>query len=525
MASLSPSPVVNIASAFIDAPAAAHPLRIAIAGTRERVTYGELQRHANRAGHVLRALLPKAAGARVLLAAADSSAFVAFFFGCVKIGAVPVPVSAFAQPGDYRHFLSDTEVSAVVVDRCALPAVREAIGASGIPVLVLGERPEPRSSHEHAGEGLLAEAPDRLDAIPAPPHAPAVLLYTSGSTGHQKAAIHSHANLLNAARNVGQAVFALQPDDRVLSVAKLSFAFGLGFGMYFPFAAGATTILHGERPALDPIVQLIASHRPTVLAAVPSFLAALLKATRTAPIDLSCLRFIASAGEPLPSSVFDGCRERWGVEVVDGIGSTEMLTHFISNRPGAAEPDVCGSAVPGCEVKLLDDDARPVENGEIGSLWLKSDCAFLGYWNRPGLTARVLRDGWYDTGDRLARNSAGAYRYHGRGDDMLKVAGLWVSPGEIEEVLRAHASVDRAAVTIKVDGSGTRRLVAYVVPASGVPLDRAALLKHASAHLPAHMLPAAFVALDELPLTVNGKLSRGKLPPPEGWLPRVGGHG
>jgi acyl-coenzyme A synthetase/AMP-(fatty) acid ligase len=475
----------NAGQVLLDEAAARGPDRLAIAAGASPVTFAALSALTNRIGHALRQLGCEP-GNRVVLAACDSVDFFATLLAIIKIGAIAVPVPPESAPDDHASLLRDLDARLVFLDAASRDALRQAA----------------------------SESSSALSAVPMPPDDPALVLYTSGSTGRQKPAMHSHRAVIAAARLVGGEAFGIRATDRVLSTARLSFAFGLGFGLFMPLAAGATTILGATRD-LRALAQLIADHQPTVLCGVPSLLDVLLRASATwLPLDLSSLRFIVSAGEPLPSSLYDGYRDRFGVEVLDGLGSTELLTHVITNRPGRSRRGSCGTAVPGCEISLLNDAGAPIADGEIGNLHVKTATAFLGYWQRPELTTAVKSARGVATGDKLSRDADGFYHYHGRNDDMVKVSGLWVSPTEIESVLRTHPAIERCAVTARDDAAGNRRLVAYVVTRTASTLPMSELYRYAGDRLPDHMIPAAFVTLPALPLTPNGKLQRLALPEP-----------
>jgi acyl-coenzyme A synthetase/AMP-(fatty) acid ligase len=510
---------INAAHLLVDHAAATRPDHPAIVAGSSCVSYAAFAELTNRIGNVLLqcGCVP---GDRVLLAMSDSAELAAALLAAIKIGALAVPIGSGGSADDLSFYFADTSARIAIATPEAIEAVLSAApadatvlvtgvtGATGVPPR-LHESP-----HVHAWQPALDSASTALAVHQPLPDDPAIVLYTSGSTGQQKAAVHSHRAILAAARNVGRDVFEIGPADRILSTARLSFAFGLGFGLTMPLAAGATTILQPSRDLRD-LARTIAEQRPTILCGVPSLLSVLLRASTTwLAADFSSLRFIVSAGEPLPATVYDGYRERFGVEVLDGIGSTEMLTHFITNRPGQSRRGSCGVPVPGCEVYLGDDDGVPSGDGEIGNLRVNGATAFIGYWNRPEATARVKSSQGVATGDKLYRDPDGFYHYCGRNDDMLKVAGMWVAPNEIESVLRGHADVEQCAVTTRADAAGHRRLVAYVVARPGATLRPSDLYHHAGQQLQPHMIPAAFVALSALPLTPNGKLKRSALPDP-----------
>jgi len=260
---------------------------------------------------------------------------------------------------------------------------------------------------------------------------------------------------------------------------------------------------------------LLAELRPTIFCAVPSVLEVLLRAADSwLTLDLSSLRFIVSAGEPLPIQVFEKYRDRFGVEVLDGLGSTELLSHVISNRPRHARAGTCGVPVPQVEVMLVDESGVPVGDNEIGTAWVRSVPSFVEYWRRPEVTARTKVDGWIATGDKLYRSSDGYYHFCGRTDDMIKVSGQWVLPREVESVICQHPAIESAVVTTRQDPSGRRRLVAYVVPAPGVAPTVSELVRDSSVRLPEHMMPSAFVVMSTIPRTPTGKVTRGALPEP-----------
>jgi acyl-coenzyme A synthetase/AMP-(fatty) acid ligase len=506
----------NIATLLVDEPAARHPARDVLCGGARRTTYGELGDLTARAAAGLRAT-GCGRGDRVLIALPDSLEFIAAFFGAAKIGAVPVPVNPMSSAADLMFYLADIG-GTVLVAESALASELRRVWTSPLTVVATGDV-QPSSGTLGWDTFLTIGAPVG-ESVPVADDEPALLMYTSGSTAQQKAAIHSHRNVITAARHVGQGVFRFRADDRILSVPKMSFSFGFGFGLCFPLAAGCGIVLKPAPTRLEDIAMLIRRDGPTILVAVPSVLAALLKASRTwLPIDLSSLKYIASAGEPLPAQIFHEFADRFGLEVVDGLGSTELMTHVISNRPGTARPGTCGTAVPGCQVKLCDEADEELPAGQVGTLWVKSENAFLGYWNRAELTARARQGEWVRTGDQLVGDGEGYFRFCGRHDDMLKVGGVWVAATDVEEALCRHAAVDRAFVTVRADPSGIQRLVAYVVGRDGCAADDTDLLKHLAGQLPEPMIPSAFVTLAELPLTPNGKVRRQALPAPT-WKQR-----
>src|SRR6266446_1592163 len=414
----------NIAEYFLDARAAQHPQRLAIAGEPREVTYGELAALANRAGN---ALLEQGVsrGDRVLIVLPDSAEFVAAFFGAAKIGAVAVPVNPFARAADYIHYIENSEPRAAIVHSETLgeflPASSE---RPQMPIVVAGQEEIETSGVTCAKwSEWTAAASERLTSAKTSLNDPAFMLYTSGSGGTPKAAVHRHGDMLVTSRSYAQGVLGLRADDVTFSVSKLFFAYGLGNGMYFPFSAGARTILNPERTSVAHVIDVVARHRPTIFFAVPTFYAALLREAERQEnrVDFSSVRKCVSAGETLPAEIFNAWKHRFEIEILDGIGSTEMLHIFISSIPGKCKPGSCGFAVPGYEIKIVDDHGESVRDGEIGNLWVRGASAFAEYWRIPELTARTKRGDWIATGDKFFCDSNGYYHYCGRADDMLKV--------------------------------------------------------------------------------------------------------
>jgi benzoate-CoA ligase family protein len=507
----------NVAAHFLDAPAALHPKRIAIVGEPREVSYGELVALANRAGNALRAQ-GVSRGDRVLMVLPDSAEFIAAFFGAAKIGAVAVPVNPFARSSDYIHYLENSEPRAVIVHSESLA---EFLPASSVlpqmPIVVVSEgKANLRGVSSAKWSEWIAPASDQLAAADTSPGDPAFMLYTSGSGGVPKAAVHRHADMLVTSRAFALGVLDLRAEDVLFSVSKLFFAYGLGNGMYFPLSAGARTVLNPERTRVDRVIELVKRRRPTVFFAVPTFYAAILREAqeKNGGADFSSVRLCVSAGEALPVEIFDRWRRRFGLDILDGIGSTEMLHMFISSRPGKCKPGSCGFPVPGYEVKIVDDTGQSVRHGEIGNLWVQGASAFAEYWRIPELTARTRRGDWVVTGDKFFCDSEGYYHYCGRADDMLKVAGMWVSPMEVENALLGHPQIAEAAVVGATDERGLSYSVAHVVlrgAARGSEKLAAEICDHVKARLVSYKVPREVRFCSELPKTVTGKIQRFKL--------------
>ena len=504
----------NVAEYFLDEPVQRHSNRVAIAGEPRDVTYGELAELSNRVGNALLAQ-GVSRGDRVLILLPDSAEFIAAFFGAAKIGAVAVPVNPFARAADYIHYIENSEPRAVIVHSEALP---EFLPASGkrpqMPIIVAGEEHVDTAGVNCARWTEWTDAAsERLAAAETAADDPAFFLYTSGSGGSPKAAVHRHADMLVTSRNYANAVLGLREDDVTFSVSKLFFAYGLGNGMYFPLSAGAKTILNPERTKIDRVLELVARHRPTVFFAVPTFYAAVLREIEKSDSagNFSSVRQCVSAGETLPAEIFERWKKKFGLEILDGIGSTEMLHIFISSRPGKCQPGSCGSAVPGYELKIVDDAGEPVPDGEIGNLWARGASAFERYWKIPELTARTKRGEWVVTGDKFLRDLNGYFHYCGRADDMLKVAGMWVSPMEVENALLSHPLVAECAVVGEADTRGLMYSVAHVVlrgESKGSEKIAAEICAHVRARLVNYKVPREVRFCEELPKTVTGKIQR-----------------
>jgi benzoate-CoA ligase len=457
-------------------------------------------------------------GDRVLIVLPDSAEFVAAFFGAAKFGAVAVPVNPYARSSDYIHYLENSEPSAAIVHSESLAEFLPASSVRPqIPIVVVGENKIDLHGVACAKwSAWIAAASEQLTAARTSPQDPAFMLYTSGSGGMPKAAVHRHAGMLVTSQNYAQNVLGLRADDLTFSVSKLFFAYGLGNGMYFPLSAGARTLLNPERTSVACVLEMVARHRPTVFFAVPTFYAAILRETERPDhqVDFSSVRMCVSAGETLPAEIFNAWKGQFGIEILDGIGSTEMLHIFISSVPGKCKPGSCGFPVPGYKVKIVDDTGELVRNGEIGNLWVRGASAFAEYWRIPELTARTKRGDWVVTGDKFFCDSEGCYHYCGRADDMLKVAGMWVSPMEVENALLGHPQVAEAAVVGATDERGLSYAVAHVVLRGNIPGSEklaAEICEHVKARLVSYKVPREVRFCGELPKTVTGKIQRFKL--------------
>lgn len=476
-----------------------------------RLSYGELADRVRRcAAGLLRLGLRREE--RVLLLMLDTVDLPVAFLGALYAGLVPVPVNTLLPAADYGYMLAHSRARALVVSGALWPAAQQALaGLDEPPAVVL--------SGTAAAEGTTAFAA-LLDTPPlaaaADTHADdfAFWLYSSGSTGKPKGTVHSHANLYWTAVLYGQPVLGVREDDIVFSAAKLFFAYGLGNALTFPLSVGATVVLMAERPTPAAVFKRLVQHRPTVFCGVPTLYVALLANEALPPRDAVALRVCASAGEALPREVGERFSAHFGCDVLDGIGSTEMLHIFLSNRAGALRYGSTGKPVPGYELELRGDDGRPVAPGEIGDLFIRGPSAALLYWNSRDKTRTTFLGDWVRSGDKYVVDADGWYTYAGRSDDMLKVSGQYVSPIEVESALMGHAAVMECAVIGLADAQGLTKTRAYVVPNQGQvpgPELEAALKAFVKSRLAPHKAPREILFTTELPKTATGKIQRFKL--------------
>lgn len=475
------------------------------------LTYSDLLELTNRTGNALREL-GVSRGDRVLMACLDAPEFLGTFWGAIKIGAVPVPVNTLLRSQDYLYLLDDTQAKVAVISAPLLAEIETVLGRSERleHVLVAGPPGRHLSFEKRVSEGSPV-----LEAAPTSRDAPAFWLYSSGSTGFPKGAVHLHHDMVVCAETYAKQVLGIHRDDRVLSAPKLFFAYGLGNAGYFPLAVGAHSVLFPHRPLPQSMFEMIDRHRPTLFFGVPTLYAGMLAVPEAEKrYDTSSLRLCVSAGEGLPAEFFHRWRERFGVEIIDGIGTTETLHMFISNRPGAVRPGSSGQVVPGYEAIVVDDAGRPVPDGEIGNLRIKGDSTMAGYWNQPERTSATLFGEWIQTGDKFTRDADGWFQYCGRSDDMLKVGGIWVSPVEVEATLAAHAAVLEAAVVGLEDENTLVKPVAFVVlkdSALASPALAEELREFVKGRIAHYKTPRRIEFLAELPKTATGKIQRFKL--------------
>lgn len=505
----------NVASHFIDRHMAeGRADKVAIECGEERVTYRQLFERVNKLGNAIKGLSIRPEE-RVGMLLLDCPDFAYCFFGIIKTGAIALPINTLLKPQEYEYILNDCRARVLIVSDALLPQI-QAIPKSNLRylerIVVAGQAPGGFDSLD----ALLASASPELEAAPTCKDEPAFWLYSSGSTGFPKGCVHLHHDMVVCAELYAKAVLGITERDRFFSVAKLFFAYGLGNGLYFALAVGATTILWPGSPSPPNIFEIIEQHKPSLFFSVPSNYSSLLAFRREdgREFDLSSIRWAVSAGECLPPPLYHRFKERFGIEILDAIGSTEALHMFIANRPGAARPGSSGQILPGYEARIVDENGHDVPDGEIGSLLIKGDATCSCYWNQHEKTNATIRGPWLRTGDKYYRDQDGYFWYVGRSDDMLKVKGMWVSPVEIENVLMEHSSVQEAAAIGFEDSNGLMKPAAYVVLKSGLknsPQLHEELTNYLSSRLANHKCPRVLQFVNELPKTATGKIQRYKL--------------
>lgn len=481
--------------------------RAAIEFRGSRITYRELS---NEIGSWTQRLLNCgiSEGDRVALLLYDSPEFVAGFLATVLIGAVAVPINTFLPSHDVAFILSDSGARLLIIES-DLEDKLNLSGGSENGCTIVKVDTQTRSC---VGPGNVGAGGHRPTATTR--ETPSFLLYTSGSTGTPKGVLHLHGSIPFTVESYAANVLRLTSEDRVFSSSRMFFAYGLGNSLSFPLAAGATVVLEAERMSAERLARFIEDKKPTVFFGVPAVYLSLLDYQFSGGrVDLSSVRLCVSAGEALPAKIFEDWQLEFGLTILDGIGSTEMLHIFISNSKGHARAGSSGTAVEGYAARLLDDSGVEVAANELGNLWVQGGSATAGYWNLPELTAQTIKGSWVRTGDVYRRDEDGFFFHIGRSDDCFKVRGLWVSPIEVESVLISHDAVSEAAVVSSVDGSGLATARAYVVIRQG---ERGEALKEdirrfAGSRLPQYKVPSQIEFISEMPRTSTGKVQRYRL--------------
>jgi benzoate-CoA ligase family protein len=523
----------NIADYFLDARIReGKGDRPAIRTDEDVLSYRQVQRLANRFGNVLTDAGAEAEQ-RVMIALPDVPEFVGALFGVLKIGGVVVMVNPGLQPDAIRALVEYTRAKVVVVHAGRADAFREAVQGLVRPpqLLVLGEEEL---------DGALEAASDTLETFDSHRDDPAVWLFSGGTTGRPKAVVQSHTSFANTTECYGKGVLGLTEADITLSVPKLYFGYATGSNLLFPFSVGASCALFTERCTADVLFEKIALHRPTLLVNVPTMINHMVSHPDASAQDLSSLRICTSAGAALPADLHERWNAAFGVDLLDGLGTAEMWHIFLSNRPGDVRPGTLGRVVPGFEVRICDDDGDEVPPGEVGWMWVRGNSRAVGYWQNMDKTREAFRGEWYASNDMVVRDEEGVFRYCGRGDDMLKVSGKWLSPGEVENCLLQHPAVEEVAVVGVEESTGLVKPHAFVVASVATsdprtPSDDTATPGRATPERPTtsvhtttpgledelqdwvksqlapYKYPRRVVLMDELPRTHLGKVDRGAL--------------
>ncbi|MBV8840196.1 MAG: benzoate-CoA ligase family protein [Alphaproteobacteria bacterium] len=476
-----------------------------------RLTYGALAEAAARVGPMLERLGLKRED-RFAMIMLDTIDFPILFWGAIRAGIIPIPLNTLLPVEQFRYILEDSRAKALFVSPPFLKIAESAM--AGLPptkLIVVGDG---ATTYPNFGKLLEAEAP----AAPAStsPDEVAFWLYSSGSTGMPKGVRHVHTSPMQTAKLYGQGVLGITADDLCFSAGKLYHAYGLGNGMSFPMSVGATAALLPDRPTPAAIFEVLRREQPTLFFGAPTIYAMMLAdAACAAENGSQRLRWCVSAAEALPEHVGTEWKKRFGVDILDGIGSTEMLHIFVSNQPGRLRYGTTGVAVHGYDLRIVDDKGADVPDGELGELLVRGPTAAEGYWNQREKTRRTFEGEWTRTGDIYVRDADGMYRYCGRNDDMFKTSGLWVSPFDVESALITHPAVLEAAVVPKEDSDGLLRPKAYITLKDANAADpatlREALKEHVKQQVGMWKYPRWIDFVDSLPKTATGKIQRFKL--------------
>lgn len=505
------APIFNAAVAFIDrhidVGRTDKPAIVTVGG--EQVSYGQLAERVNRCGNALLAL-GIAPGDRLIMIVKDCPSFFYAFWGAIKVGIVPVPVNTLLRAADHAYMVENASARALVYS----PEYGEEVAAMQAQLTEPLAQAIVTVGAKHSLESMMDASQDTLSPARCGADDDCFWLYSSGSTGKPKAVVHRQRDMVFTSQYYGVGILGLNENDKCFSAAKLFFAYGLGNGLSFPLWVGATAVLDDARPTPQSTFDTVERYRPTVYFGVPTLYAAQLQALEAQAQNLTSLRLCVSAGEALPAEIYKRWRGLTGLDILDGVGSTEALHIYISNCQGEIEPGSSGRLVPGYSARIIDEQGLEVAAGESGRLWVKGGSIARCYWNNEKKTQKTMRDGWLDTGDTYRCDERGYYHYCGRNDDMLKVGGIWCSPFEIEATLVEHPAVLEAAVVARADRDKLIKPAAYIVlkdPASAKPTLQQKLREHCQQRLAPYKYPRWFIVLDELPKTATGKIQRFKL--------------
>lgn len=495
---------LNIADFFLDARVReGRGDRTALITDAGRWSYREVQAQANRFANLLRAA-GVAAEQRVILALPDGPDYVAALFGTLKIGAVVVMVNPELKPEAIEYFFGYSRAAVALVAADRADAFRAAAArAPHAPALIVVGDP--------GWEVRLAVASASFENFPTDQDDPAIWLFSGGTTGQPKAAVQPHRSFVNTCKCYARDVLQYTENDITLSVPKLYFGYATGSNLLFPFAAGASTVLFDDRCTADVLFGRIARHRPTILITVPTMINQMVSHPDAARQDFSSLRLATSAGEGLPEELHTRWDRCFGVPLLDGLGTAEMWHIFLSNRPGRVRMGTLGEVVPGFDVKVADEEGRPLADGETGHLWVRGGSRALGYWQQLEKSQLAFRGEWVVTGDLVRRDADGYFTYGGRADELLKVSGKWLSATEVEGCLLLHPAVSQVAVVGVADANGLVKPHAYVIPRErreGLAEELKAFVRD---RLEPYKHPREVIFVDALPTTHLGKVDRGKL--------------
>ncbi len=482
--------------------------RTALRLAERELSYAEVQALANRFGRVMRRMGVRQEE-RVLIGLRDGAEFVGALFGTLKIGAVVVMVNPDLNPTQLSALFDYSRARLSIVDGGRVEAFEEARqrAAWRPDLLVVGDWTGgyPTFAEEASTED------DSLETVSTHRDDPAIWLFSGGTTGTPKAVVQTHRSFANTTELYAKAALGYEESDITLSVPKLFFGYATGSNLFFPFSVGASAVLFAEHPTPELLFERIRVHRPTILINVPTMVNKMVQHPDAGEQDLSCLRFATSAGEALPVPLYHQWKETFGVELLDGLGTAEMWHVFLSNLPGTVRPGTLGRAVPGFDVRVCDDDGRPVEDGELGRLWVRGESRALGYWQNSDKTAEAFRGEWFVGGDLVSRDADGYVTYCGRSDDVIKVAGKWLAPQEVESCLQRHEAVDECAVVGVETEDGLVKPVAFVRANRVDGALESELQQFVLESLEPYKHPRKVILVEAFERTHLGKIDRGKL--------------